>query len=62
MPKKPSFHGRRFLFLLKRPAHEDKWDEYVMMRQQDFREVDAAGIRPTSLPAGRMRSSWKTRA
>lgn len=41
--KKPSFHGRRFRFLLKRPTHEDKWDEYVMMRQQDFREVDAAG-------------------
>ena len=38
--QKPSWHGRRFRFLLTPPSRPDLWDEYVQMRQQDHQAGD----------------------
>lgn len=34
--QKPSWHGRRFRFLIRKPAREDLWAEYVNIRKQDW--------------------------
>ncbi len=35
--QKPSWRGRRFRFLVQRPTHEQLWDEYVSILQDDWR-------------------------
>lgn len=34
---KPSWRGRRFRFLIQKPERTDKWDQYVMLKQADWR-------------------------
>lgn len=38
--QKPSFKGKRFRFLVKKPARMDLWDEYVEMRKDDPKRGD----------------------
>lgn len=38
--QKPSWQGRRFRFLVKSPARQDLWDEYVQMRIADQQDGD----------------------
>ena len=40
---KPSWKGKRFSFLQKKPDHADLWDEYVSLRQQAMSEGDEFG-------------------
>lgn len=35
--QKPSWRGRRFKFLVEKPSNEKLWDEYVSLRQEDWR-------------------------
>jgi hypothetical protein len=37
--QKPSWNGRRFAFLSRRPDREDLWDEYVLRKHRDGKEV-----------------------
>ena len=41
--KKPSWKGKRFRFLLKKPDREDLWDEYVQLRQLNHQTTDEEG-------------------
>jgi len=40
---KPSWGGKRFSFLKKKPDREDLWEEYESTRQAALREIDASG-------------------
>lgn len=39
---KPSWHGKRFRFLLEKPERLDLWQEYVQLKQRDWRDGSAA--------------------
>lgn len=41
--QKPTWKGRRFRFLIKRPDRQDLWEEYVARRAADLQKVDADG-------------------
>lgn len=40
---KPTFKGRRFRFLVRRPDREDLWEQYVQLRKENLQAVDGDG-------------------
>ena len=41
--EKPSWHGRKFRFLIEKPTRMDLWQEYVAQRQADLQDGDREG-------------------
>jgi hypothetical protein len=44
---KPSWHGRRFRFLIKKPERMDLWEQYIQLRKEDWRN-ETAGAKSTT--------------
>lgn len=42
--QKPSFKGRRYRFLIQKPANMSLWDEYVALLKEDLQRRDDKGI------------------